>query len=92
MNNYILEKFDLFLKTKDEPTYESISIKDFLIEYDYATKYLSRLLKVRGFVVYMLLFNRAYFIESKRSIRIKLSEIGKTLLSDLGKPMSPWCY
>ena len=67
---------------------ELIQIKEFLIEYDYATKYLTRLLKVRGFVIYMLLFKRAYFIEGKRNITVKLSDLGKDLLSDLGKPAS----
>jgi hypothetical protein len=88
MKNYIIEKIDELIKAKEEPHYESISIKDFLIEYDYATKYLSRLLKVRGFVMYLLLFKRAYFTEGKRNITVRLAELGKDLLSDLGTPMS----
>ncbi len=88
MANYIIDKVDELIKTKEEPNYESISIKNFFVEYDYATKYLSRLLKVRGFVMYLLLFKRAYFVEGKRSISVKLSELGKDLLSDIGKPMS----
>ena len=88
MGNYIIDKVDELIKTKEEPTYESISIKDFFVEYDYATTYLSRLLKVRGFVMYMLLFKRAYFVEGKRNISVKLSELGQDLLSDFGTPMS----
>lgn len=88
MNNYIISKVDELIKTNEEPNYESISIKDFLIEFDYATKYLSRLLKVRGFVMYILLFKKAYFVEGKRNITVKLSELGQDLLSDIGIPMS----
>jgi hypothetical protein len=88
MGYYIIDKLDELIKLRQEPNYESVSIKDFFIEYDYATKYLSRFLKVRGFVMYMLLFKRAYFIEGKRSIKVKLSELGQDLLSDLGNPMS----
>ena len=38
--------------------------------------------------MYILLFKRAYFEEGKRTITVKLSELGENLLSDLGKPMS----
>jgi len=71
-----------------EPEYESLSLADFTREFDYATRHLSRLLKVRAFVMYLLLFKRAYFTERKRVISVKLSELGENLLSDLGKPMS----
>lgn len=88
MKNYIINKVDELIKNREEPVYECISIIDFLVEYDYATKYLSRLLKVRGFVIYLLLFKRAYFVIGNRNISIRLSELGQNLLSDLGKPMS----
>jgi len=88
MNIYIINKTKELIDSGTEPDYESISISEFLQEFDYATKYLSRLLKVRGFVIYILLFKRAYFIEGSRNITIKLSEIGRNLLSDLGQPMS----
>jgi len=88
MRNYIKHKLDELIKTGREPQYESLSIVDFLTEFDYATKYLSRLLKVRPFVMYILLFKRAYFEEGKRTITVKLSELGENLLSDLGQPMS----
>jgi len=86
--NYIKRKIEELIETGKEPKYESLSIRDFITEFDYATKYLSRLLKVRSFVMYLLLFKRAYFEEGKRMISIKLSELGKNLLSDLGQPMS----
>jgi len=86
--NYIKSKVDKLIETGKEPEYESLSVKDFIIELDYATKYLSRLLKVRPFVMYLLLFKRAYFEEGKRVISVKLSELGENLLSDLGQPMS----
>lgn len=63
-------------------------INSFLIEFDYATKYLSQNLKVRPFIVYLLLFKKAYFDLGQRKITVKLSEIGKNLLSDIGQPMS----
>lgn len=85
---YIRKKLEEFIKGGKEPEYESLSIKDFLAEFDYATKYLSRLMKVRPFVMYLLLFKRAYFEEGKRVITVKLSELGENLLSDLGQPMS----
>jgi 5-methylcytosine-specific restriction endonuclease McrA len=76
------------LESKHEPEYTSISIETFLREYDYSTKYLSRLLKVRPFAIYTLLFKRAYFEEGKRKVTVKLSDLGENLLSDLGQPMS----
>ena len=88
MKNYIKNKIEELIKTGKEPEYESLSAIDFFIEFDYATKYLSRLLKVRPFVMYLLLFKRAYFEEGKRVISVKLSELGENLLSDLGQPMS----
>lgn len=88
MQNYIKHKIEELIKTGKEPQYESLSLIEFVTEFDYATKYLSRLLKVRPFVVYILFFKRAYFEEGKRKIRVKLSELGKNLLSDLGQPMS----
>ena len=88
MSNYIKRKVEKLIETGREPEYESLSIMDFITEFDYATKYLSRLLKVRPFVMYLLLFKRAYFEEGKRTISVKLSELGKNLLSDLGRPMS----
>lgn len=86
--NYIKTKVDKLIETGKEPEYESLSVKDFIIEFDYATKYLSKLLKVRSFVMYILLFKRAYFEEGKKVIKVKLSELGENLLSDFGQPMS----
>jgi hypothetical protein len=86
--NYIKHKIEELIRTGKEPEYESLSVRDFITEFDYATKYLSRLLKVRPFVMYLLLFKRAYFEEGKKVISVKLSELGENLLSDLGRPMS----
>ena len=86
--NYIKRKIEELIETGKEPEYESLSVRDFITEFDYATKYLSRLLKVRPFVMYLFLFKRAYFEEGKRVISVKLSELGENLLSDLGRPMS----
>ena len=80
--NYIKDNVEKLVKTGKE------SISDFIKEFDYATKYLSRLLKVRPFVMYILFFKRAYFEEGKRVVSVKLSDLGENLLSDLGKPMS----
>ncbi len=88
MKVYIKDKIEELIKNGKEPKYESLSIIDFIKEFDYATKYLSRLLKVRPFIMYLLLFKKAYFEEGKRIISIKLSDLGKNLLSDFGKPMS----
>lgn len=88
MANYIKGKIENLIKNGKEPEYESLSVIDFITEFDYATKYLSRSLKVRPFVMYLLLFKRAYFEEGKRVISVKLSELGENLLSDLGQPMS----
>lgn len=86
--NYIKDSVKKLVKTGKEPVYGSLSISDFIKEFDYATKYLSRLLKVRPFVMYILLFKRAYFEEGKRVISVKLSDLGENLQSDIGKPMS----
>jgi len=88
MKVYIKDKIGELIKNGKEPKYESLSIIDFIKEFDYATKYLSRLLKVRPFIMYLLLFKKVYFEEGKRIISIKLSDLGKNLLSDFGKPMS----
>jgi hypothetical protein len=88
MAEYIRSKITQWQEMGKEPEYESLSLTDFTREFDYATLYLSRLLKVRAFVMYLLLFKRAYFTEGKRVISVKLSELGENLLSDLGKPMS----
>ena len=88
MNNYIKDKADRLIKSNVGPDEDLLEIINFLSEFDYATKYLSRQLKVRGFVIYILLFKKAFFSEGKRNITIKLSELGENLLSDLGLPMS----
>lgn len=88
MKNYIKHKVEELIGTGKEPEYESLSVRDFITEFDYVTRYLSRLLKVRPFVMYLLLFKRAYFEEGRRVISVKLSELGENLLSDIGKPMS----
>jgi hypothetical protein len=88
MQNYIKHKIEELIKTGKESQYESLSVLEFINEFDYATKYLYRLLKVRPFVMYILLFKRAYFEEGKRVIKVKLSELGENSLSDLGQPMS----
>ena len=85
---YIQTKIAKWRKTGQEPAYESLSIEQFAQEFDYATRYLSRILKVRPFVMYLLLFKRAFYEEGKRTISVKLSELGENLLSDIGKPMS----
>lgn len=88
MTEYISSKIQEWQNTGTEPEYQSLSIADFAREFDYATRYLSRLLKVRPFVMYLLLFKRAYFEEGSRIITVKLAELGENLLSDLGMPMS----
>ena len=88
MQNYIIDKFEELIETKEEPNYESISIKDFLIEFDYATKYLSRLLKGPSLIIYLLLFKMAYFVEGKRRVKVKKSDLGKELYSNRGKSNS----
>ena len=85
---YIQEKIKQWQEEKQEPEYNSLSVLEFMQEFDFATHYLSRLLKVRPFIVYLLLFKKAYFEEGQRNITVKLSELGKNLLSDIGKPMS----
>lgn len=85
MENNILSVF----KNKDNLDKESVErIRNLLQEFDYATKYLSRNLKVRPFIVYLLLFKKAYFESGQKKITVKLSEIGENLLSDIGQPMS----
>jgi len=86
--HYIIHKLDELISTGNEPSYESLSIKEFITEFDYATKYLSRLLKARSLVMYLLLFKKAYLEVGKRIISIKASEISENLLSDLGRSMS----
>lgn len=76
------------IETGKDTEYESLSVKDFVTDLDYAMKYLSRLLKVRPFIIYLRLFKRAYFEVDKMVILEKLSELGENLLSDLGRPMS----
>jgi|GEM_PF-6851979 len=49
--DYIKQNIKELIKTGEEPEYKSLSINDFIIEFDYATKYLSRLLKVRPFIM-----------------------------------------
>jgi hypothetical protein len=88
MSGYIPSKIAEWQEKGIEPEYRSLSVAEFAREFDYATKYLSRMLKVRPFVMFLLLFKRAYFVEGKRSISIRLSELGENLLSDLGLPMS----
>jgi 5-methylcytosine-specific restriction endonuclease McrA len=85
-SNYILSLFekDNFLENKEDVE----QVKIFLREFHYATKYLSQNLKVRPFIMYLLLFKKAYFVEGNRNISARLSELGKNLLSDIGKPMS----
>lgn len=85
---YIQEQIVQWQHTGKEPKYDSLSVVDFMKEFDYATSYVSRILKVRPLIVYLFLFKKAYFEDGNRSIKVKLSEIGKNLLSDMGNPMS----
>jgi len=87
-DTYLNNKLDEFIATGKEPSYESVSIKEFITEFGYATQYLSRLLKARSLVMYLLLFKIAYLEKGKRTISVKVSDISENLLSDLGKPMS----
>jgi HNH endonuclease len=88
MKEHIKHKIDEAISKLNEPTEEILAVKEFLTEFDYVTKYLSRLLKVRSFVMYLLFFKKAYFEEGQSEITVKLADLGKNLLSDLGQPMS----
>lgn len=88
MTDYIKSRLNRLLESSQEPPSEFISLQDFLNEFDYATKYLSRLLKVRSFVMYILLFKKAFFEKGTNRIQVKLSDIGANLLSDMGQVMS----
>ena len=65
MKVHIRNKIDESISKLNEPTEEILAVKEFLTEFDYATKYLSRLLKVRSFVMYLLFFKKAYFEEGQ---------------------------
>ena len=86
--NYIKSKIEALIKNGKEPEYNALSVSKFIEEFDYAAKYLSRLLNVRPFIIYILFFKRAYFQKGKRIISIKVGELGENLLSDRGSPMS----
>ena len=88
MKKYILSKAEEIITQAEEPEYESISVRDFLMEFDYATKYLPRFLKVRSFALYMLFFKRAYYSIGNRKIKLKISALGQNMLSNFGNPMS----
>lgn len=83
--NYILDKI---VENEDFGSDDLESILLFLHEYDYATKYLSKNLKVRTFTVYMMLFKKAFFELGSSHVQIKLEELGQYHLSDQGNPMS----
>ncbi len=85
---YIQEKITKWRESGREPDYESLSIEEFAQEFDYATRYLSKLLKFRQLVIYLLLFKKAYFNDGKRIISIKQSELSEQLVSDQGKQLS----
>ena len=40
--NYIIQKTEELIESGNEPEYESLSIGDFITEFDYATKYASK--------------------------------------------------
>ena len=88
MKKYILSKAEEIITQAEEPEYESISVRDFLMEFDYATKYLPRFLKVRSFALYMLFFKRAYYSIGSRKIKVKIAALGQNMLSNFGNPMS----
>lgn len=88
MKKYILNKAEEIISESEEPTYESISLHDFLVEFDYATKYLPRFLKVRSFALYMLFFKRAYYSIGSRKIKVKIAALGQNMLSNFDNPMS----
>lgn len=88
MKKYILSKAEEIISQAEEPEYQSISLRDFLMEFDYATKYLPRFLKVRSFALYMLFFKRAYYSIGNRKIKLKISALGQNMLSNFDNPMS----
>lgn len=85
---YIQKKVKQWQEEKQEPNYNSVSVPEFMQEFDFTTHYLSRILKMRPLIIYIMLFKKAYFEVGQRNITIKLSELGKNLLSDQGTPMS----
>jgi hypothetical protein len=85
---YIFEKLSLWKETGTQPEFESISIEEFLKEYDYATKYLSRVLKVRQLTLYLVLFKEAFFIQGKKAIEVNLRTIANDFLTDRGNIMT----
>lgn len=85
--NYLLSIFEKIPTNSNTET-----IRNFLIEFDYATKYLSSLLKVKTFAIYIMLFKKAYFELGTREIQLKHSEIGKYMVSEAGNTMDDYTY
>lgn len=86
---YIMQRYEALREGKLETECEgNYTLGQLLTEFDYATKYLPRKLKVRGFVAYIWLFKQGFFIAGSREVNVRLGDIAKNLLSDLGTPMS----
>ena len=69
---------------KIEPRSDRISLEQYVIEYSYVTKYLSRIIKDKALAVYHVLFHLTYFETGKSEIIIAWAKVGTFIRSEQG--------
>jgi hypothetical protein len=77
---YILD----VMNGKIEPRADRISLEQYIIEYSYITKYLSRIVKDKALVVYHVLFYLTFFETGKSEVIVPWAEVGSFIRSDQG--------
>ena len=77
---YILD----VMNGKIEPRADRISLEQYIIEYSYVTKYLSRIVKDKALAVYHVLFYLTFFETGKSEVIVPWAKVGSFIRSDQG--------
>jgi hypothetical protein len=67
-----------------QPRADRISLKQYIIEHSYVTKYLSRIVKDKALAVYHVLFHLTYFETGRSEIIISWANVGAFICSEQG--------
>lgn len=83
--SYILD----VMNEKIEPRTDRISLKQYVIEGSYITKYLSRIVKDNSLSVYRVLFHLSYFETGKSEVITSWANVGSLIVSEQGNILTP---
>ncbi len=82
--SYILD----VMNGKIEPRPDRITLKQYVLESSYITKYLSRIVKEKSLTVYRVLFHLSYFETGKSEIIASWANLGSLIISEQGNMLT----